>query len=953
MFLKKFASVVLASSLLCLVMTTMETATAAADPALGVSAGPAGSWVGQYGTDGYALAAWDGGTDLVAMPGGVTFGSNGTRYTWETATTDPRALEPPSGTGSRRVGVWYTNSSMVFTLNFADAYEGFISLYSVDWDDSVRRHGVEVDDGSGTPTSLAFNSDYHNGLWGTAPIDVEEGGSVEVTVTHTGGWNAVVSGVFLDSSGAGPQTVEPSAYPGGSWVSNAGNDGYILADWSTAEDLVSLPDSVHYSMIGSRYTWATTTIDTRALQSPDETFRRASTWYDPGGLDIKLTFDEPYVGKLSIYSLDYDNGARSQNITIRTPGATYWSQLSDMTAGAWVSVDINMPASSELSISAIRTGSNNAVVAGIFLGGPGLPYPREQMTAVQPPQGSWRNHFGMEGYALAAWNNGVDAVDLPDGATMTIEKGGTYFWQGSTTDVRALENPPGSSPDRRYGVWYSNDPTNQVKIKIHFTQAYSGNFHMYAADWDDTVRGESVVLTDDERRFEGSLDPSFHNGKWLGARVSVAAGNDLTLTVTQTGSWNAVVGGIFFGSNRPVAVPSALNVVECAYEGGNLFLDQSVYIESMGENVSGCVSLDTCASTWTWVFNEVQNLACENLDFLAEILGVAGTPYRLVSTFIGSTITGEMAFNLGPPTRVVPMVLPETMASSPAAPVVVEATTGATTSTFVAAAAPVAATGAAFLAISGLAAAGVEYIKADDRTSTILHRDQETLSRVEARVKVPASVAEDDIDRYTKVAAMSCLSSLTLATVSPQILAAFGISADDIDADGFVGDNHLCELIPIYMPGDTSARGGDMHNTTNHIRMALGVAPSPSPMPTGLSVNPSWIFQTRKSPPNLREWLKAMPIYNSYLGRDDTCLGVVGDNLTCDEFPYASSTQGGELASPPVSYYNVPSIPENGSQRDDLLDFYNGCNRDDGDSYLVVPLPAMEEEYSPQSAFIC
>ncbi|TME78825.1 MAG: hypothetical protein E6I45_13640, partial [Chloroflexi bacterium] len=45
--------------------------------------GPQGDWVGRYGVDGYVLASWDSGTDLVALPAGRSFTAQVTdRFTW-------------------------------------------------------------------------------------------------------------------------------------------------------------------------------------------------------------------------------------------------------------------------------------------------------------------------------------------------------------------------------------------------------------------------------------------------------------------------------------------------------------------------------------------------------------------------------------------------------------------------------------------------------------------------------------------------------------------------------------------------------------------------------------------------------------------------------------------------------------------------------------------------------
>jgi len=59
-----------------------------------------------------------------------------------------------------------------------------------------RRETVTVDDGSGA-RSANISTDFSQGAWVNAPINVAAGGTVTVTVTRTAGLNAVLSGIFL------------------------------------------------------------------------------------------------------------------------------------------------------------------------------------------------------------------------------------------------------------------------------------------------------------------------------------------------------------------------------------------------------------------------------------------------------------------------------------------------------------------------------------------------------------------------------------------------------------------------------------------------------------------------------------------------------------------------------------------------------------------------------------
>jgi hypothetical protein len=81
-------------------------------------------------------------------------------------------------------------------LTFTTAYSGSIHLYAVDWDVIGRRETITVDDGSGV-RSANISTDFSQGAWVSAPINVAAGGTVTVTVTRTAGLNAFLSGIFL------------------------------------------------------------------------------------------------------------------------------------------------------------------------------------------------------------------------------------------------------------------------------------------------------------------------------------------------------------------------------------------------------------------------------------------------------------------------------------------------------------------------------------------------------------------------------------------------------------------------------------------------------------------------------------------------------------------------------------------------------------------------------------
>jgi hypothetical protein len=128
-------------------------------------------------------------------------------------------------------------------------------------------------------------------------------------------------------------------------------------------------------------------------------------------------------------------------------------------------------------------------------------------------------------------------------ASVTLLQGGRYVWAPSTTDVRALQSPDQST--RKAATYWDG---SQLKVRLDFSSAYSGQLHLYAVDWDGVERRESIAVDDGSGPRSASIDKDFSQGAWVSLPISVASGGSVTITVTLTGaSGNAVLSGIFLG----------------------------------------------------------------------------------------------------------------------------------------------------------------------------------------------------------------------------------------------------------------------------------------------------------------------------------------------------------------------------------------------------------------------
>jgi len=132
-------------------------------------------------------------------------------------------------------------------------------------------------------------------------------------------------------------------------------------------------------------------------------------------------------------------------------------------------------------------------------------------------------------------------MSLPQ-ASLSLDQGSRFQWSPGTTDLRALQSPDGST--RRAECFYFD---SEVRIRLTFTNAYSGTLHIYVVDWDGLGRRENVTVNDGSGPRTAVISTDFSQGAWINVPVSVAAGGAVSIVVSRTAGVNAVVSGIFLG----------------------------------------------------------------------------------------------------------------------------------------------------------------------------------------------------------------------------------------------------------------------------------------------------------------------------------------------------------------------------------------------------------------------
>jgi len=148
-----------------------------------------GNWVGTYGTDGYYLA--DAGESL---PSYATLNPSGQQSgVWNYGPSSKRALMQSQG---MRIAAFDTSASgFTYDLDLIDGNSHQVALYLLDWDGLNRSETVTVaDSNSGAILDRQTVSNFSGGQYLVWNLQ----GQVTITLTCTGGPNAVASGIFFD-----------------------------------------------------------------------------------------------------------------------------------------------------------------------------------------------------------------------------------------------------------------------------------------------------------------------------------------------------------------------------------------------------------------------------------------------------------------------------------------------------------------------------------------------------------------------------------------------------------------------------------------------------------------------------------------------------------------------------------------------------------------------------------
>ncbi len=313
-----------------------------------------GTWIGTYGAQGYDVI-----NAASSLPGYATVTPAGqTPFTTLAHTSDKRALQVPGGS-NRVVAGWYATNSFTVTVDLSDGQAHDLELYFLDWSNSGRVEQVQI---TKAATGAVLSTQTVSSFSGGAYLDYQVSGDIVITITDKGGPNAVLNGLFLDSTQATATFLELDSTTQGTWIGTYGAQGYDVINAAA-----SLPSYASVTPVGvTPFTTVAHSSDKRALQVPGGSNRVVAGWYATYGFTVTVDLTDGQTHDLELYFLDWSNSGRVEQVDIAdaaTGTVLDFQTISSFSGGVYLDYRVR----GNIVITIIDQAGPNAVLNGLFL----------------------------------------------------------------------------------------------------------------------------------------------------------------------------------------------------------------------------------------------------------------------------------------------------------------------------------------------------------------------------------------------------------------------------------------------------------------------------------------------------------------------------------------------------------------------------------------------------------
>ncbi len=268
----------------------------------------------------------------------------------------------------------------------------------------------------------------------TFSATLETAGTQSVTATDTA--SASVTGTtsvtVASSANASAALVKRDSTTEGNWIGAYGSQGYNIIG-----NAANYPSYATVSVAGeTATTWAATTNDPRALQTPGGASRIAACWYSGTSFTVNINLTDGQAHDIAVYALDWPDYGRSEQIQVSsasTRAVLDTETISNFNGGLYLQWQIT----GNVIIRFSGMGGTNAVLSGLFFDGLSTPPPATATLVKRDAttEGNWIGVYGSQGYNIFG-----GGVNCPSYATVSATGASATTWAATTNDPRRLRH---------------------------------------------------------------------------------------------------------------------------------------------------------------------------------------------------------------------------------------------------------------------------------------------------------------------------------------------------------------------------------------------------------------------------------------------------------------------------------------------------------------------------------
>ena len=225
-------------------------------------------------------------------------------------------------------------------------------------------HFTSSDPQAVLPANYTFTSTDAGVHSFAATLNTAGNQSIVATDSTTATITASMS-VTVGTPGASATFIKEDTSTEGNWIQAYGSQGFNIIGSTT-----SYPSYAAVTAVGeTKYTWAASTTDPRALQNASGTGRIAACWYSPTSFSVDVNLTDGQAHDVALYAVDWDKQGRSEQIQITSAatGAVLDTEtLSNFSGGVYLQWEL----SGNVVITFKTLAGPNAVLSGLFFDPP-------------------------------------------------------------------------------------------------------------------------------------------------------------------------------------------------------------------------------------------------------------------------------------------------------------------------------------------------------------------------------------------------------------------------------------------------------------------------------------------------------------------------------------------------------------------------------------------------------